>query len=110
MIGIALVGAIFARNGGYGSAADFADHFRILGILDGLDEEQMTRAVFVQVVVGGPYWMEHVSTPKLAIRYGWWDQYQALFSINKERLLIGTLGRLSAPECVREEMLRKTAT
>ncbi len=29
------------------------------------------------------------------------------FSINNERLLIGTLGRISAPECVEQEVLRK---
>ncbi|BBF99585.1 MULTISPECIES: hypothetical protein [Pseudonocardia] len=29
------------------------------------------------------------------------------FSINRERLLLGTLGRLSAPETVRDEVLRK---
>jgi hypothetical protein len=31
------------------------------------------------------------------------------FSINKERLLIGVLGRLSAPEAVQVEVLRKAA-
>jgi hypothetical protein len=31
------------------------------------------------------------------------------FSINRERLLIGTLGPLSAPECVRDEVRRKAA-
>jgi hypothetical protein len=31
-------------------------------------------------------------------------------SINKERLLIGVLGRLSAPETVQNEVLRKSAT
>ncbi|MBP2334013.1 hypothetical protein JOF41_000191 [Saccharothrix coeruleofusca] len=30
------------------------------------------------------------------------------FSINKERLLIGVLGRLSAPETVQEEVFRKS--
>ncbi|HWE90438.1 MAG TPA: hypothetical protein VG317_13335 [Pseudonocardiaceae bacterium] len=30
------------------------------------------------------------------------------FSINKERLLIGVLGQLSAPECVEEEVFRKS--
>lgn len=32
------------------------------------------------------------------------------FSINQERLLIGTIGPLSAPECVREEILRKAGS
>jgi hypothetical protein len=32
----------------------------------------------------------------------------SFFSINKERLLIGTLGPLSAPETVRDELLRKS--
>ncbi|MGK8466492.1 hypothetical protein [Nocardia cyriacigeorgica] len=30
------------------------------------------------------------------------------FSINKERLLIGVLGRISAPETVQTEILRKS--
>jgi hypothetical protein len=32
------------------------------------------------------------------------------FSINRERLLLGTLGSISAPEIVRDEVLRKAAT
>ncbi|WP_435061764.1 hypothetical protein [Amycolatopsis thermoflava] len=32
------------------------------------------------------------------------------FSINQERVLIGVLGKLSAPECVRDEILRKAAS
>lgn len=32
------------------------------------------------------------------------------FSLNKERLLIATLGPLSAPEAVRDEVLRKSRT